>query len=129
MSTRPRILAAQGAAVALLVLVVYITLLRPDSTEPLRGISTPGSDQRTEAPSERPGSRLDRGRDRRGDGRPRGGTRTPAEADRVGATPGITASAGESPAAGPFTAADDQYADAVAALLAKVAGAAPTDAD
>lgn len=76
MSRRSQIIGAQAALVALLVLVVYLTLLRPDSTDPLREIEAPGGEQQVQAPD-----------GREGDGN--------GSAERRGASPGSGGPGGE----------------------------------
>ena len=125
MSRYSRIIGAQAAAVALLVLIVYMTLLRPESDEPLRGISTPGSEERAEGPADQRREKPDRHRDHpRGDG----GKRTEAPSGGEDDAAVGLANAGGPPLDRVVTPPTDQYADAVAALLSKVASApAPDD--
>ncbi len=50
MNPRAWVIGAQGAAVALLVLIVYMTLLRGDSGTPLPDIQAPGAEQQAHGP-------------------------------------------------------------------------------
>jgi hypothetical protein len=132
MSRRSWILAAQAVAVAVLVMIVYMTLLRPESDEPLRGISTPGP-ERAGVPDEAPKPKPRRDRERKADGRHRddanrSGIRTQAEVSRSGPAPQVTASVGGAPLGRVVTPRSDQYADAVASLLGKVESAVPPGA-
>jgi hypothetical protein len=135
MSRRPGIIGAQTAAVALLVLIVYMTLLRPESDEPLRGISAPGQ-ERVNVPEQHPRHDRERRVDRP-EQRPRhrgdtggGGNRTHTEVPPTGpASVGAAASVGGPSLPGAVNPARDQYGDAVESLLRKVASAAPPSPD
>jgi hypothetical protein len=123
---RRRIVAAQAATVALLVFVVYMTLLRPDGPDGLRGIEAPGGGTQVDGGprggdgegSERDGERERR--DRRGTLAPRPGPdgAPPAVLAREG-TAAAAPGAGVANEGGP-TPTDDQYADSVTSLLRKV---------
>ena len=136
MSTRARIIAAQAAAVAALVLVVYLTLLRDDPSAPIPDIQAPpGGEQVQNGPG--PGD-VDAGK---GDGKGKGdgdGVHGPDE--HGNGVPGLEGPAGigtvivggpgwmGSFAARPGTPVPpdtdtpptDQYADAVGKLLGRV---------
>ena len=105
--------------VTALVIVVYLTLLRPEGPGEISGIEAPdgGALPRVEA-RKRPGKAPDRA-----DRRRRAASRSAAAA-AVAAGEGVVATAGDVPAAGatvpPTTPRDDQYTDAVKALLERV---------
>lgn len=111
MSPRAWVIAAQGAAVVLLVAVVYVTLLREDSGTPLPDIQAPGSEQPAQSPGDGAGA---------GDG---GNARRNQDGERDrGGAPGF-AGGGESPVFRGPTPPADQYVDAVSGLLSKVRSA------
>ncbi|MGI9020012.1 MAG: hypothetical protein ACR2G3_04800 [Solirubrobacterales bacterium] len=123
---RRRIVSVQAAAVALLVMLVYLTLLRPESHGPLRGIQAPGGETQVNA-----GPDPDHDADRR-DARARGAA-TPSAGGALTLSVGgaLTLSAGVSEPGGATpgdvpptlvrnTPTDDQYTDSVEALLRKV---------
>ncbi len=115
---RRRIVGVQSAAVALLVVLVYMTLLRPDGPGLLGGVEVPGG-----------GSEAPAGPKRAGPARPDPPGNGPTAFGGAGATavaaagaPGATGAAGgPAPLLTGTTPADDQYADPVKALLDKVA--------
>ena len=139
---RKRIVGVQVAAVALLVVLVYLTLLRPEGSSPLRVIEAPGGGPevtlRPEGPPgpARPGQRGPsnrQGGNRQGGNRQGGGHGLPGESgssgSEIAATVGLTAGTGGEPPASfkGTTPGDDQYKDAVTALLDKVAGGGAID--
>jgi hypothetical protein len=117
MRGRWTIIGAQAATVALLVLIVYVTLLRPESTDPLRGIETPGSDQRADAPPHEDG-----GSGHGGGGGANGGGAGASGAGAIGVHGGVETTG--TPVAR-LTPRGDQYSDSVSELLTKVAAADP----
>jgi hypothetical protein len=107
---RAVIIGVQTAAVALCVVIVYITLLRPDSTAPLHGIQAP--------PDGKP-PRADVTHRHEGPHKPDEG-RAHGAAGGVG-TAGGGAGAGIVGAVAPATTpTGDQYSDAVSLLLSRV---------
>jgi hypothetical protein len=105
--------AVQALIVGVLVVVVVVTLLRPDAGPPLLGIDSPGGSQGTAVPG--PGVYIppDRGR---GDGREPAPTSAPG-----GGAPGPQAEAGVLGAGGSEgTPADDQYGDTLTRLSARL---------
>jgi hypothetical protein len=139
MSRPSGIIGAQAVAVAVLVLIVYMTLLRPESDEPLRGISTPGQ-ERVHVPGETPEGKPGRDRERKADGHQRGrvdgggiGEQTEVRRTGAGSMGGppldrVVTPSGVPPLNRVVTPSGDQYADAVASLLGKVASAVPPGA-
>ena len=129
MSTRSRIVAAQSVLVGVLLVVVFVTLLKPEGQTSLVGVQGPAMPT-TEGAPPTPGSDRDPGDDRRGGrgepggGEPPGAGRGVIAAGSTGAAapPGaITPSVGESPTAPEATEgspADQQYADTLARLNA-----------
>ena len=128
---RARIVGVQAAAVAVLVLVVYLTLLRPEDQGPLSGIEAPGGGPQAGIPAGPTGPNGPTG-DRPGDGRgdgapPSGGHGGTPGGGPLGLVLGSTATGvGGAPppaviGAGPNTPSDDQYKDSAQALLDKVA--------
>jgi hypothetical protein len=133
MSTRARIIAAQAAAVAALVLVVYVTLLRDDPNAPIPDIQAPPGGEQVQN-----GAGPDGGDGAKGNGRGNGEGEDAEAADGHGnGAPGLHGPAGTGtvivggPAwMGSFNARPaptdtdtpptDQYADAVGRLLGKV---------
>jgi hypothetical protein len=116
MSRQGRLLAAQAVLSALILLVVYVTLLRPEGGGSLSGVETP--DGSLPAPGQADQQRGDRAagdRSRRG---------APAVATTPGATPGILGSQ-PLPTGVPVTGiegpADDQYTDSLGQLRARLA--------
>lgn len=116
---RRRIVGAQAAAVALLVLLVYVTLLWPQGPSTLRGIEAPGGAPTTQVDTDRKPNR---------DPGPSGGPSPPQGSQprpNEGAGPGGSDGAeGGSDAAALLinpTPSDDQYTDSVKALLDKLA--------
>jgi hypothetical protein len=136
MSRRSRIIGAQAVAVAVLVLIVYMTLLRPESDEPLRGISTPGQ-ERVDVPERKPGRDREHKVDGHHRGRADGGgigeqtevRRTGAESMGVPTLHRVVTPSGVPALERVVTPSGDQYADAVESLLGKVASAVPPSAD
>ena len=126
MTPRGRIIAAQGAAVALLVLVVYVTLLREDSGTPLPDIQAPGSEQPAQNPDDGSRGGLD-GDGGQGDASGLGGPIGAGAA--VAGELGWPGAGGDSPALRGPTPPADQYADAVSGLLSKVRGAPGANAN
>ena len=117
--SRRLIVGGQAAAVAVLVVVVYLTLLRPDGPGTLRGIEAPGGESTSRvdtAPTDR------QSRATRGSGRGDGGAGGAAAggASVLGGTPGGPFSV-PAQADTPLLPGDDQYADSVKALLDKLA--------
>jgi hypothetical protein len=121
MSRQGRLLAAQAVLSALILLVVYVTLLRPEGGGSLSGVETP--DGSLPAPGQADQQRGDRAagdRSRRG---------APAVATTPGATPGILGPGvleGQPlPTGVPVTGiegpADDQYTDSLGQLRARLA--------
>ncbi len=109
MSSRAWVIAAQGATVALLVLVVYVTLLREDSGTPLPEIQAPGGEQQAQTP---------------GGGGAAGGLTGPIGASTaLDGVPTGSGVGGESPVFTGPTPPVDQYVDAVSGLLSKVRSA------
>ncbi len=129
---RWRIVGVQAAAVAVLVLLVYVTLLRPEDQGPLRGIEAPGGGPQASVPAGPTGRTAPTG-DRRGDGAGRRAAAPPeARAARLEAGPWGWCSARPPRVSaalrrrhvvgpGPNTPSDDQYKDSAKALLDKVA--------
>lgn len=121
---RKQVVALQAAAVAVLVLLVYLTLLAPDGTGPLSRIEAPGGEERVQSEGPR-----DRG------GRGDGGTPAAGAAGvRVTAGDGDTEAGAGAGRAGPGAPADtrvvdtprdDQYGDAVETLLRKLGDSSP----
>lgn len=140
MSRRSRIIGAQAVVVALLVLIVYVTLLRPDATAPLRGIEAPTNGQQANKPpdegtggggggagGEGSGNNQGTGGGAGGAGSsPSGGAGTQGSVTSPSGGAGPQSSVTSPPGgAGTLTPRGDQYADAVSALLNKVAMAVP----
>jgi len=135
-SRRGGIVGAQAVAVAFLVLLIYMTLLRPDDPGQLRPIEAPGGGANAEpgpesGPESGPGPGLGQRSEkaeRRARDRP---TRSPRAGRNALADSSSTAgsatggSAGAVPASTPalkgITPGDDQYTDSAKALLDKVA--------
>ena len=128
MSSRAWVIAAQGAAVALLVSAVYITLLRDDSPMPLPEIQAPGAEhapgskQQAQTPGvQAPGSKQQA--QTPGPGGAGGGaslTGSIGASTAAGGVPTGTGVGGESPAFTGPTPPVDQYGDAVSGLLSRV---------
>jgi hypothetical protein len=124
---RSRIVAAQAVVVGLLMIVVFVTLLRPDASNPLFEITTPGATEASGLPA--PGSyvgadhRGDNGRQTRpgtirGDGAGPavgGATAGPAVAGSDLATPEAGDDGGGEP-----SPTDDQYADTLTQLATRL---------
>lgn len=120
MSERRRLVGVQAAAVALLVLLVYLTLLRPEGTSDLEGIEAPGGGTNVEAPP--------RDRDNNGSPGPNGpeGPTGPGGGARgtVVAGSGVAGPGGggtDTTTLTGTTPSDDQYTDSVTSLIRKVA--------
>jgi hypothetical protein len=112
MSPQRRLLAGQAVLSALILIVVYVTLLRPEGGGPLSGVQTP--DRGLPTPGQAGQQRAD------GDAGDRSGRRA-----RAGATtPGILG-AEPLPTGVPVTGidepADDQYTDSLGQLQARLA--------
>jgi hypothetical protein len=132
-SRRRNIIGVQAAAVALLVLLVYVTLLRPDSSDKLRPIEAPGGGQEAQSrPDSKPNG--EDGSDGGGDDRPAGPS-GPAGSGTGGGAPAPTVLAGtggadgtggtDTTGPGGTLPTDDQYTDSVGSLLRKVATGGP----
>jgi hypothetical protein len=116
MSRQGRLLAGQAVLSALILIVVYITLLRPEGGGSLSGVETPDGSLRAPGPaSQQRGDRDGGDRSRRA-----GGTApTPPGVGIVGTEPlppGV-------PDAGIEEPADDQYTDTLGQLRARIAAA------
>ncbi|MGH2987325.1 MAG: hypothetical protein ACRDLO_11660 [Solirubrobacterales bacterium] len=121
------IIAAEAAGLGLVILVIYLTLLRPDGDNPLFDVDVPGDGQRTAQGPNRDGP--DRGRDgrdaraggpanrgeREGPGRIEDGERASRRGGRppFGSPQAPPSGAGDSPTA-------DQYLDTLARLNARL---------
>jgi hypothetical protein len=112
---RGKIVAAQAAVVTALVIVVYVTLLRPEGPGEIRGIEAPNGGALPQVDARQRPDRADRSR------------RTPSRSAAgavVVAGEGVVAAAGDVPTGGAaaplITPRDDQYTDAVKALLERV---------
>jgi hypothetical protein len=125
--SRSRIVAAQAVVVVLLVVVVFATLLQPEGSNPLFGITTPGGPSAAGLPT--PGS-YDDPDHRDGEGREtrpgtiRSGAGGPPAA---GASPSAPVGGGLIPAPeagadgdGEPSPTDDQYADTLTRLAARL---------
>ncbi len=150
---RKLVIAAQTAAVSVLVVVVYLTLLAPEGSGPLSGVNAPGGEdspeiqasnsQNEQADEGDADGGADGGADGEGDGEGEGGgegrrdgeRRRSADDRKRSGSDGATALAetrvtGVSPRwdkdgfGGP---SDDQYDDAVTALLEKVGSDPPAE--
>jgi hypothetical protein len=116
MSRQGRLLAGQAVLSALILIVVYVTLLRPEGGGSLSGVETPDGSLAT------PGQAGEQRDDREAGDRSRRGA-------RAGATPGILgpgALEGQPlPPGVPITGiedpADDQYTDSLGQLRARLA--------
>jgi len=124
---RKQVIGAQAAAVAVLVLIVYLTLLAPEGPGPLSGIEAPGGEKRVQVHN--PG---DRGGGSNRDGSGGGGTRTSGPAGGTGsgaaisiAGPGVPGGSTPDDTGFVSTPSDDQYEDAVEDLLRKVGDPSP----
>jgi hypothetical protein len=125
-STRSRIIAAQAVLVGVLVVVVFATILRPETQEPLVGVSTPGGET---PPTAVPAPGADEEGDgggggnggtggRPGNGGPgdgHGGVAPPTTVPQPGAPPALPP-----PADDESSPTDDQYADTLAKLEARL---------
>ncbi|MEO8093027.1 MAG: hypothetical protein ABI726_10010 [bacterium] len=121
MNPRAWVIGAQGAAVALLVLIVYLTLLRENSGTPLPDIQAPGAEQQAQGPEEGGGGDAQRDRDDEEPGE--GGATVAAGLRGPVAAPAWAGGGDASPVfRGPSPPAD-QYLDAVSGLLSQVRGA------
>jgi hypothetical protein len=118
MSRQGRLLAGQAVLSALILIVVYVTLLRPEGGGSLSGVETP-------QPSFPSGQGDRQGADRRADDRDGDRRRT------LAAAPGLAPSLLETdqlptPSAGPSVdgeqPTDDQYSDTLGQLRTRLAG-------
>ena len=131
---RSRVIAIQALVVGALALIVVVTLLRPESSEPLFGVSTPNDDtDRVVVEYERHDRDSRGGDDRRGGGEGSGrgdlALTGPAGASSTAVGfAGATASGSTPPAPAPDEGSDgergsptgDQYGDTLARLAAKL---------
>jgi hypothetical protein len=128
---RGLIVGVQAAAVTLLVLLVYSTLLRPNDPDGLHPIEAPGVGAQTN--NNRPGNSGNSDQGGGGDQRPSGpggpaGPGSPAGGGGTTRTPAAVLAGTGEPTPGTSwttpvdrgTPSDDQYADAVGSLLRKV---------
>jgi hypothetical protein len=121
------ILSAEAAVLGLVVLVVYLTLLRPDGDSPLFDVDVPGDGQRTaQGPKRGDPGRAPDGRDPRvGRRADRGGPVGPSiieggeRPSSRGGRPPFGLPRAPSPGAGDSPTAD-QYLDTLARLNARV---------
>ena len=137
MGGRPRIVAAQALIVGALLMVVYLTLLRPDDESALTAVQAPGADpqiaQRTGQAPARGAGRRDGAAARRRAARPGSGAAAAARrgepaggaplAGLPGTVPGVPAVPGVPgtvPGSDGDSPADDQYGDALAQLEARL---------
>jgi hypothetical protein len=120
MSRQGRLLAAQAVLSALILIVVYVTLLRPEGGGSLSGVETPDGGLPT------PGQANQQQGDREAGDRSRRGARAVATTPGAtpGATPGILGSQ-PLPTGVPVTGiegpTDDQYTDSLGHLRARLA--------
>ena len=135
MSRAARIVAAQAAVVAVLVAVVYLTLLRPDDPVGPAGIDVPGAPETTlrvpfgDHADEQPGRKGEAERARRQPIRPGTGVLVVGSRSAGPLRPAVAGpSAGLFPGGTPssFDPNHDQYDDAVELVLRKVYGS-PAD--
>jgi hypothetical protein len=115
MSRQGRLLAGQAVLSALILIVVYVTLLRPEGGGSLTEVETPDGSLPTPGQTAQPGDRDTGDRSRRAG---RTAARTP------GTTPGVLG--GEPlppgmPATGIEQPTDDQYTDSLGQLRARLA--------
>jgi hypothetical protein len=118
-SRRSRIVAAQAALVALLVLAVYLWLLQPESTGPLHGIKTPGEGVEHAERHGAQGGTHHRAHHRAGQNGGAGGAHAgalPAPAPAQGGTAPLPPAS-----VSPPTPTTDQYSDTADTLEGKVA--------
>ena len=103
--TRSWIVAVQALVVGVLVVVVAVTLLKPEDSEDLAGVEAPGASSAPELPG--PGGYANRSND----GRRSGGT---TAAPSTGIVPGGT------PGTDDGSPSDDQYSDTLSDLDARL---------
>ena len=113
MNRRAIIIGVQTAAVALCVVIVYMTLLRPDSTAPLHGIQAPSPEGKP--PPHAGGPLQPGGRHKPGESRAHGAAGTAGAGAAGAGTVGTVVPA--------TTPTGDQYSDAVSQLMSRVRAA------
>jgi hypothetical protein len=126
---RSRIVAAQAVVVGVLMVVVFLTLLRPDSSGPLIGVSSPGEPEHVvQHPADhRDGANRDHGEGGAGGravepGQIQGGAPgtvlVPVPGAAEGSVPGAEAAPDGAPDGQSPT--DDQYSDTLTRLTARL---------
>jgi hypothetical protein len=123
-STRSRIIAAQAVLVGVLIVVVFVTILRPEGEQSLLGIDAPGGNAPTTSPT--PGPQAEEEAGGQGNGQPSNGGQ-PGGGDGpqgAGTAPESGLPSTVPPSGAPTfdddSPADDQYSDTLTEIIGRL---------